>query len=153
MDDMEGRGYASPPCYLHELGTAELVAQLNELIEGERAGAKGLKQLTSQGNHDELNTVLAQVGRDEARFCAMLRRHVIRLGGAPSDDTGAFLDKLLARESLEDRLQLLDRGQSVVVRVLEQLLEQPLDRELRQDLDDMRRVHVQNIERCARFLS
>src|SRR3546814_8035751 len=46
FDPAEGAGYASSPCSLHELdpvhlgymSTAETIALLNELLEGERAG-------------------------------------------------------------------------------------------------------------------
>jgi len=153
MNERTEPGFSSPPCYLHEFDPDALVERLNELVESERAGARSLIRMTAERADDEMNEVLTQVARDEARFCAMLRRHVLRLGGTPSGSTGAFLDKFVARESDTDRLQLLDRGQSVVVRVLEELLEQPLDQALRTDLEEMRLVHLENIDRCAAFLS
>jgi hypothetical protein len=48
-------------------------------------------------------------------------------------------------------LALLDRGQSAVVRMLEDMLPKVADRELADDLREMRDVHVQNIARCAAF--
>lgn len=152
MSDEHPRQYASSPCYQHEFETAGLIARLNELVEGERAGARSLIQMTAGRSADELNAVLGDVARDEARFCSMLRRHVTRLGGTPSERTGVFLDKFIARESELDRLKLLDRGQSAVVCVLDELLGQPLDQPLRTDLEEMRQVHIDNIERCGRFL-
>lgn len=159
------REYASPACYRHLFDDAALIERLNTLIEGERAGARGVLEMRrgllemrrglpaaqAGDSPPELPPLLDQVARDEARFCAMLSRHVTRLGGVPSRAVGVFYDKLLARDSLPARIDLLDRGQSAVVRVLDELLEQPIDAPLRRDLTEMRDVHVVNIERCARF--
>jgi hypothetical protein len=81
----------------------------------------------------------------------MLARQIERLGGAPSRETGAFYDKLMARETLDDKLRLLDRGQSAVVRILDELLPEIRDAQMRAELVEMREVHVRNIERCARY--
>ena len=160
-NDDEFRDYASPPCSRHELeagafagiDTATVLAGLNELLEGERAGARGLRDTHARFGEGELSRVLRDVGRDEARFCAMLTHHIERLGGNPSRATGAFYDKLLARPDSSARLRLLDRGQRAVVNALDELLGQTLDVELRRDLEEMREVHVVNIERCAVFLT
>jgi hypothetical protein len=157
-DEKPLRGYASPPCLQHELEGAfggmdreSVVAQLNVLLEGERAGARGLRD-TAASFDGELAGVMGDVGRDEARFCAMLTRHIERLGATSSRATGVFYDKLLARPDPAARLRLLDRGQKAVVDALDALLGQTLDTELRGDLEDMREVHVCNIRRCAAYL-
>ena len=160
-DGEETRGYASPPCSRHELETEEfagmnvqrVVAALNGLLEGERAGARGLRDTVPSFEAGDLADLLAVVGRDEARFCAMLSRHVERLGGIPTRETGVFYQKLLEREDPQARLRLLDRGQKAVVNALDTLLADTLDAELRRDLEEMRDVHVQNIERCAAYLA
>lgn len=152
MTDSRHPQGASPPCYAAPLDDQVLAARLNELVEGERAGARGLLEMRAGCEDPELAEVLDRVARDEARFCAMLGRHVERLGGVASRVTGAFYDKLLAREGRNAQLQLLDRGQSVVVRVLDELLEQPLDKDLRDDLQEMRDTHVHNIALCDRFV-
>ena len=159
-NDEEVRGYASPACSRHELeegGFAGMdhvavVSQLNELLEGERAGARGLRDTRAAFGDAELGHVVEEVGRDEARYCAMLTRHIERLGGTPSRETGVFYDKLLQRPDTVARLKLLDRGQQAVVRTLERLLGETLDAELRTDLEEMRDRHVHNIRRCAEFL-
>jgi hypothetical protein len=155
----EFREYASSPCYQHEfdespfatLCNAALAARLNELLEGERAGARALLDL-KKPKSEPLGAALDQVARDEARFCSMLARQIERLGGTPSRETGVFYEKLMARETLNDKLRLLDRGQSAVVGVLDELLPQIRDAQLRADLEEMREVHVRNIARCADFL-
>jgi hypothetical protein len=154
------RPYAASPCLAGELDaegrvplcSAEIVDLLNQLVEGERAGARGLIDLDTEVKDATLRVLLNAVAKDEARFCAMLSHHVTRLGGTASRVTGVFYDKLKARATLADKLKLLDRGQSAVVRMLVDAIPRIKDMALRDDLEDMRAVHVYNIERCAKYL-
>jgi len=156
-DEPEFRPYASPPCYQHELDdvpaltAGEIASRLNELLEGERAGARGLIDMKGAAADPALADLLDAVARDEARFCAMLGHHLIRLGHTPSRRTGVFYEKLKARETLEAQIHLLDRGQSAVVRMLEEMLPSVTDPDLLADLTEMRDTHVENIRRCAEY--
>ena len=151
--------YASPACSRHEfaepdsryLNRVELLALLNELLEGERAGARGLIGMQHECTDPELDRLLRQVARDEARFCAMLGAHCARLGAEPSRATGVFFDKLRARATLAEKFVLLDRGQSAVVLRLEASIPRIEHDGLRTDFMEMRDVHIANIERCARY--
>jgi hypothetical protein len=134
------------------LCSTEIVDLLNQLVEGERAGARGLIDLDTEVQDATLRELLTIVAKDEARFCAMLSHHVVRLGATPSRATGVFYDKLKARETLADKLKLLDRGQSAVVRMLVDAIPRITDTALRDDLDEMREVHARNIESCAKYL-
>ena len=148
----ESRPPASSPCAMHEFDDYEpaaLVGLLNELIEGERAGARGLLEMARMPEHAGLESLLREVAADEARFCAMLSHHVERLGGQPSRPTGVFADKLARREGLEAKIALLDKGQGAVVTMLEEMIPRVADDELRVDLTEMRDVHRVNINRCA----
>jgi hypothetical protein len=152
------REYASSPCYQQEfehhsagMPLDEIGARLSERLEGERAGARGLIDMKS-GSNDELESVLDDVAKDEARFCAMLHHHLLRLGHEPSPRTGVFYEKGAKRPTLKDKLVLLDRGQSAVVRMLDDLLPSIRDEALAKDLEAMRETHVRNIERCAAYL-
>ena len=126
---------------------------LNELIESERAGAVGILEMARSAPDEAHAALLQQVGEDEARFCAMLSRHAQRLGGDPSRATGVFAEKLAGRETLEDKLKLLDRGQSVVVRMLREAIPRIDDVQLCKDLGVMRDVHVENIKHCNALLT
>ncbi len=94
--------YASPPCFMHEFATweaepmslVELRGLLNELLAGERAGARGVGEMCREPVGPDLHIVLHDVSKDEARFCAMLTRHIERLGGTPNRATGGFYEKL-----------------------------------------------------------
>jgi hypothetical protein len=157
----ETRPNASPVCYAEQissdaeglLSNEAVIRELNALIEGERAGARGLLDMRRGERDRDIATVLDEVARDEARFCAMLAHHVERRGGEPSLATGVFRNKLLARRTLGERLDLLDRGQKAVVRTLERILPLLDDAALAGDLEEMRTVHLANIDRCAAFLN
>ena len=122
---------------------------LNTLLEGERAGAQGLIDMAKTPPTRSMKQLLIDVARDEGRYCVMLRSHVQRLGGTATDVTGVFYEKLMAREGLAAQLKLLDRGQSAVVRSIEETMPRIADAALRDDLMEMREVHVRNIALCA----
>lgn len=151
-----GGGYASPPCSMHELdpsylgymSTQETIDLLNLLLEGERAGARAVAEMGRRCEDGTRRATLRHVAMDEARFCAMLTRHVTRLGGTPSTRTGAFYGKLLAVESPEERAALLNRGQGWVVRKLREAVGRIADVPLLHDLREMLEVHERNIARC-----
>jgi len=149
-------GYASPPCAMHELdptylgymSTEEVIALLNTLLEAERAGARAVAEMGRQCEEASERAILRDVAMDEARFCAMLSRHITRLGGTPSPETGAFYGKVLALESPAERVALLNRGQGWVVRKLREAAGRIADGVLLDDLRDMLKVHERNIARC-----
>jgi len=156
-----GTARAAFPCFLRapgepELGPLnreELLALLNQLLEGERAGARGVTAMSRQATDAASRTALGEIAMDEAHFCGMLIRHVTRLGGAPSARTGAFYTKLAALERTDEQLDLLDRGQGWVVRKLSDALPRVVDAALRADLRDMLEVHLRNIGRCKELRS
>ena len=156
-DAGNANAYASPPCFMHELdpsylgylSTSETVALLNHLLEGERAGARAAAEMARQGADESDRVTLRGIAQDEGRFCAMLARHITRLGETPSLQTGAFYGKLIALDSSGERIDLLNRGQAWVVRKLQEPLPRIGDTELHRDLKKMLEVHERNIHQCA----
>jgi hypothetical protein len=94
----------------------ELESFLNSLGEAERAGGRILHELTDQAQSLELREMLKKVGHDEGYYSGELAAHVRRLGGTPSNRTGDFVDKVRAVDNFKGKLELLNRGQSWVVR-------------------------------------
>jgi Domain of unknown function (DUF6306) len=149
--------FASPPCFMHELDPAylgylppdETIALLNLLLEAEKAGARGVMRMARDTTNARLCVELTAIARDEAGFCAMLAKHIRRLGGEPSTATGAFYDKLVAREGDAERMALLDRGQTWVALKLREVLPRIGDEALHKDLAVMLDVHERNIRHCA----
>lgn len=156
--DTASAGYASPPCFLHELDPSylgyrtreEVLSLLNELLEAERAGARGVRQMSEQAAGARSRSALRGIAADEARFCAMLSGHVTRLGASPSRRTGRFHAKLAGVTGFEERLKLLNRGQAWVVRRLRDALPGIADDALHADLREMLEAHQRNIEQCER---
>jgi Domain of unknown function (DUF6306) len=144
---------SSPACSMHEaedtyMGFAakdELIAFLNELLEAERAGARVTLDSARTAGSAAIAEMMAAVQRDEARWCAMLARHVKVLGGQPSAKTGAFYDKAMAVADLGERVAFLNRGQGWVVRKLREMLPRVRDERLHAELADMLRSHEANI--------
>ncbi|MGD9664120.1 MAG: DUF6306 domain-containing protein [Novosphingobium sp.] len=151
---------SSPVCYAAEaadsyMGYAdrdEILAELNELLEAERAGARvalDSSKLTEPLGYRDL---MQGVRADEAHWCDMLTRHIKHLGGSPSGTTGDFFGKAMAIAAPLDRLSFLNRGQAWVVRKLEKLLPRVRDDALHADLKDMADRHRTNIDLAQGFL-
>ena len=146
-------GFSSPACAMREaddaymgyIGEAELIAFLNELLEAERAGARVTLESAQAVGSGPAADLLRAIQHDEARWCAMLLKHLKARGAAPSPKTGAFYEKAMAVADLGQRLAFLNRGQGWVVRKLKEMLPRVRDDGLHADFADMLRSHEVNI--------
>jgi hypothetical protein len=82
----------------------------------------------------------------------MLLKQLKRLEMPASTRIGAFQDKAMAIEGLDDRIAFLNRGQGWVVRKLREMLPKVRDDALHRDLSEMLRAHEVNIERARSLL-
>jgi nitronate monooxygenase len=128
-------------------GRAELVGFLNELLEAERAGARVTLKSAREAGAGPVAKLLWTIQRDEARWCAMLIRHIKTLGETPSAKVGAFYNKAMAIADLGERVAFLNRGQGWVVRKLREMLPRVRDDRLHADLAEMLQSHEANIAR------
>ncbi|HSL51399.1 MAG TPA: DUF6306 domain-containing protein [Candidatus Deferrimicrobiaceae bacterium] len=126
----------------------ETVGRLNDLLEMERAAAATVSDLIPLATTSAMGKVLEKLRDDEAWSCAGLTRVIKHLGGKVSHDTGDLGQKVLAGPSLRERLSLLTRGQARVVRQLDRILEEELDREAGGFLRQMRALHAENVHLC-----
>src|SRR5271169_1336973 len=101
---------------------AQLEGFLNALGEAERAGGRVLHELTQMAKTPELRELLKKVGHDEGYYAGELSAQVRRLGGAPSNQTGDFVEKVRAVTDFRGKLELLNRGQRWVIRKIEENL-------------------------------
>lgn len=152
--DDDGTGEpASPACSMHEAADAymgyadkdELVAFLNELLAAERAGARVCHESARQAGDGPLAELLRGIQRDEARWCALLIRHLKARAATPSPRAGAFYGKAMAIADLGERIVFLNRGQGWVARKLREILPRLRDDRLHADLALMLRSHEANI--------
>jgi nitronate monooxygenase len=124
---------------------AQLEGLLNTLSEAERAGGRVLHELTELARSPELRELLKKVGHDEGYYAGELAAHVRRLGGAPSNKTGDFVEKVRAVNDLRGKLELLNRGQRWVIRKIDENLASLQDADLHAFLDLMAKGHHVNI--------
>lgn len=124
---------------------AQLEGLLNILGEAERAGGRVLHELTEMARSAELRELLKKVGHDEGYYAGELAAHVRRLGGAPSNKTGDFVEKVRAVNDFRGKLELLNRGQRWVIRKIEENLASLTDAELHAFLALMAKGHHVNI--------
>jgi hypothetical protein len=140
------------PGYMGYLTHEELLSFLNRMLEAERAGARvGLH--TARDAHDRDTKELARaILRDEARWCAMLRRAIREAaGGIPSEVTGAFYQKAVAIDDLAERLEFINRGQGWVVKRLREVLPNIRDDRLHGRLKAMLIAHEDGIRKVTTF--
>lgn len=123
----------------------ELLANLNELLEAERAGARVTLETARQSPHAGIVELMQHIQHDEARWCAMLLRRIRDLGGTASPRMGAFYEKAMAIDDIAERIAFLNRGQGWVVRKLRELIPKVQDASLSADLHHMLSSHVANI--------
>jgi len=144
---------SSPACsmpeaddvYMGYAGRAELVSFLNELLEAECAGARVTLKSAREAGAGHIAELMQIIQRDEARWCAMLTRHLKALGETPSVKVGAFYDKAMAITDLGERVAFLNRGQGWVVRKLREILPRVRDERLHADFVEMLQSHEANI--------
>jgi hypothetical protein len=126
------------------------VPRLNELPEAERAGVETLQALLKTVPKGYFRNHPAKIGAGEAFSCTVLVRAVEVAGGRPPSGTGDFAQKVLALQTLAERLKLLSCGQAWVVKRVAAALEAAEDEESRKELLEVRREHVDNVAWCHR---
>jgi hypothetical protein len=159
LSDEGGSNYASPPCFMHELDSGylgylsrfETIALLIRLLEVERAGDPAIAEMGRAGAGVPDPAASRGIAKDEAGFCAMLTRHITRLGGTPGPQTGAIYGKPLALDPYCEPIELPDRGQALIVRKLQEALPKIGDGALHRDLKIMLDVHERKIQRCKKL--
>jgi nitronate monooxygenase len=124
---------------------AQLEGFLNMMGEAERAGGRVLHELTEQATSLELRELLKKVAHDEGYYAGELAGHVRRLGGAASNKTGDFVEKVRAVGDFKGKLELLNRGQRWVIRKIDENLAWIGDPPLQAFLRIMAKGHHVNI--------
>ncbi len=131
-----------------------LIELLNVLLEAERAGVATVNHLihVPSNERDELMKQYEQVRKDEAWSCAGLHESIIREGGIPSKRVGDFIHKVEALDRLEEKLILLNKGQSWVAHKVDEALAYDLQPETEAFLKEMKAKHETNIDEFDQYL-
>jgi hypothetical protein len=122
-----------------------IVERLNDLLEAERAGVDAASGLIPVATTPAMRKLFEKLRDDEAWSCAGLTRVIRHLGGKVSQGKGDFAQRLEALPSLRERLSLLNRGQALVLKQLDRLLEEEPDRETGSFLRQTRSLHAENV--------
>ena len=130
-----------------------LVDRMQELLEAERAGVKCLDAMADQAADTGKKELYTLFRNDEGKFCAGIFGFLQSRGAVPTANVGAFADKVIALPTEAERVALLIRGQSWVVRKIDEIPPGELRPEEKAFFDDMREVHVVNIEKCRNLAS
>ena len=129
-----------------------MIERMQELLEAERAGVKCLLAMAEGTAEGEKKDFLTRLCNDEGRFCAGLFRLIGARGATPGTQVGAFADKVLSLAGEAERLALLVKGQSWVVRKIDEIPQAEMAGEEKAFFADMRESHVVNIEACRKYL-
>ncbi|HYG28517.1 MAG TPA: DUF6306 domain-containing protein, partial [Caulobacteraceae bacterium] len=149
----EVRGPSSPVCYAAEApdaymgyaDRAELGAELNSLLEAERAGVRVAARLVAEAPDPAAKVLAEVIHDDELRWCRALFTALNDLSIPPSDQVGGFYEKAMAIQGFDARLAFVNRGQGWVVRKLRGLLPRVRDDGLHEVLRLMLAAHERNI--------
>lgn len=129
-----------------------MVERMQELLEAERAGVACLSVLAEESAPGEKKEFLLKLRNDEGRFCAGLYRLIELRGGTPRRSVGAFADKVLALAEESERLVLLNKGQSWVVRKINEIPREEMTSGESTFFAEMKEAHAANIEACLKYI-
>ena len=124
-----------------QISNQQLIDALRELLAAERAGARIAAACLKEAFTSERRQQLQQLHRQEVSSCRALLRCLQQLDAEPGNAVGDFYQKVMALETLEQRFQLIDKGQRWVLRRVEQLLEQVDDVVIRHQLAVVEHYH------------
>ncbi|CAA0094752.1 Uncharacterised protein [Halioglobus japonicus] len=119
----------------------EMVEALRELLAAERAGARAATACLALAQSSDEREQLQQLHQREVDSCRALLACLIHLGVTPGNDVGEFYNKVIALDTLDERLLLIDKGQRWVLRRVELLLANTDDESIRAELELVRCHH------------
>lgn len=122
-------------------GEAQL---LQALLSAERAGAKVASESLKQCDDPARRQLLEQIRQGEIDSCQLVMNCLRHRGLEPNREIGAFYDKAMAIESLDERLPFVDKGQQWVIRKLREYLQGCDDPLIRGELQRMLTIHEVN---------
>jgi hypothetical protein len=125
--------------------SAELVAELNVLLEAERAGARVAARISADARDPELKALARVIHADEVKWCKALFHALLDLGAEPSTKVGGFYENAMSIDGVEARLAFVNRGQGWVARKLRTLGPRVRDEALHATLREMLEAHERNI--------
>jgi nitronate monooxygenase len=121
------------------------------LLEAERAGVTVLSEMDKQVEDQRLKPILKKFLRDEGVNCRILVSLIHDLNAKPSDKTGAFVDKIRALDNLDEKIQLLIRGQAWVARKIQEFQSQLPTGSAHLFMDAIKVQHEENVDALKKY--
>ncbi len=132
--------------------TSELADFYRKILEAERAGVQSISGIMNTLEDGELKMMMATYLRDEGMNCQVLISLIKNLGHEPGSKTGDFVGKINALPSLQEKLQLLVKGQEWVakqIRYNRPLIETASSLYF---MEAMKVQHEENVDRMKRMI-
>jgi hypothetical protein len=101
---------------MDDTGKTALFDFYESLLEAERAGVQIISELTPLVEDPDLKILMSTYQRDEGMNCQILSALIKNAGFTPGTKTGAFLEKIRALNLIDDKLDLLIKGQEWVAK-------------------------------------
>jgi len=123
------------------------------LLEAERAGVQTITHILQYLEDEKLKMMITKYLRDEGMNCQILIALIKNLDGDPGNKTGDFLQKIMALNTIEEKLELLVKGQEWVskqIRYNRELIDTTSDRFF---LEAMKIQHEENIDAMKKILN
>lgn len=92
----------------------EVILFYNSLLSAERAGVEVLSSLVHEIEDNNLKIILGIFMRDEGINCQIFSTLIKNSGEEPGKKTGDFVQKVKLLEKIEDKINLLLKGQEWV---------------------------------------
>ncbi len=125
---------------------------LNRLLEAERAGVKVLGTLVPVITDPGIQEMVRRFLRDEGLNCQILKTMIENAGYPLSQRTGEFVRKVEALPTIEEKLELLLKGQEWVARQIRRSRACGLKVSDRMLLESIRIQHEENVDALKEIL-
>ncbi len=119
---------------------------LNRILEAERAGVKVLNDLIPKIGSDRRRALERKFLRDEGMNCQVLKAIIENAGGEASKDTGDFVQKVEALPDIEEKMDLLIKGQEWVAKQIRKNRKTLMNTSEAMFLEAMKIQHEENVD-------
>ena len=119
---------------------------LNRILEAERAGVKVLNDLIPKIGSDRRRALARKFLRDEGMNCQVLKAIIENAGGEASKDTGDFVQKVEALPDIEEKMDLLIKGQEWVAKQIRKNRDTMMNISEAMLLEAMKIQHEENVD-------
>jgi len=124
-------------------GTIEF---LNRILEAERAGVKVLNDLMPKIGCERERVLARKFLRDEGMNCQILKTIIENAGGEASKDTGDFVQKVESLPGIDEKMDLLVKGQEWVAKQIRKNRDTMMNISEAMLLEAMKIQHEENVD-------